>query len=94
MNVIKKINLPKKALKILVILLSADIFFVLLHLTHKVARLLDMFTTIRKDVFNISMDLGLAESFQYVKEYWIIILFAWLIFSTLKVKCLHKKQGY
>jgi len=81
MNIINRINLPKKSLNILVILLSADVFFVLLHLTHKIARLLDIGTTIRKDVFNISMDLGLAEAFQYVKEYWIVILLVWLIFK-------------
>ena len=78
-NKIKSIKWPNKALKFLVVLLSADLFFVLLHLTHKFARIFDLFTTIRTDIFNISQDLGLAESFQYVKEYWIIIFFAWLI---------------
>lgn len=74
-------GLPKKSINILVLFLSADLFFVLLHFVHKAARLFDMFTTIRNDVFNIYYDLTLAESFQYIKEYWIIVLFAWLIFK-------------
>ncbi len=78
---LKSVTFPKKSINILVLLLSTDLFFVLLHLAHKAARLLDMFTTIRNDVFNIYYDLTLAESFQYIKEYWIIILFAWLIFK-------------
>lgn len=78
---LKNLNFPKKSINILLLFLSADLFFVLLHLVHKAARLLDMFTTIRNDVFNIYYDLTLAESFQYIKEYWIIVLFAWLIFK-------------
>jgi hypothetical protein len=78
-QLLKRFAFPKKSMHILVLLLSADLFFVLLHLAHKAARLLDMFSTIRNDVFNLYYDLTLAESFQYVKEYWIIILFAWLI---------------
>lgn len=74
-------GLPKKSINILILFLSADLFFVLLHFVHKAARLFDMFTTIRNDVFNIYYDLTLAESFQYIKEYWIIVLFAWLIFK-------------
>lgn len=78
---LKNLNFPKKSINILLLFLSADLFFVLLHLVHKAARLFDMFTTIRNDVFNIYYDLTLAESFQYIKEYWIIVLFAWLIFK-------------
>ena len=78
---LKNLNFPKKSINILVLFLSADLFFVLLHFVHKAARLFDMFTTIRNDVFNIYYDLTLAESFQYIKEYWIIVLFAWLIFK-------------
>ena len=74
-------GLPKKSINILILFLSADLFFVLLHFVHKAARLFNMFTTIRNDVFNIYYDLTLAESFQYIKEYWIIVLFAWLIFK-------------
>ncbi|MBN8489060.1 MAG: hypothetical protein J0M20_15220, partial [Burkholderiales bacterium] len=32
------------------------------------------------DVFALYYDLSLGESFQYLKEYWIIIVFLWLIF--------------
>ncbi len=78
-TLLNKLNIPKQALKFLAILICADLFFIGLHLIYKVARLLDIGTTIRQDVFSIYYDLTLAESFQYVKEYWIIIIFAWLI---------------
>ena len=83
---LKKLKLPKKYINILILLLCTDLFFALLHITHKAARLFDLFSTIRNDVFNIYYDLTLAESFQYIKEYWIIILFIWLIFK--------KKQSF
>jgi hypothetical protein len=81
---LKKLKLPKKYINILILLLCTDLFFALLHITHKAARLFDLFSTIRNDVFNIYYDLTLAESFQYIKEYWIIILFIWLIFKKKK----------
>lgn len=80
-QMLNKFNLPNKSLKILVILVCADLFFILLHITHKLARIFNVFTTIQyNNAFNIYYDLTLAESFQYVKEYWIILFFAWLIF--------------
>lgn len=81
---LKKLEFPKKYINILILLLCTDLFFALLHIAHKAARLFDLFSTIRNDVFNLYYDLTLAESFQYVKEYWIIILFAWLIFKKKK----------
>jgi len=75
----KKIDVPRQYLPFLALLLSGDAFFALLHLTHKAARILDMGSIIRQDVFNLSMDLSLAESYQYVKEFWIVALLAWVI---------------
>lgn len=81
-TLLQKIDIPRQYLSFLALLLSGDAFFVLLHLTHKAARILNVGTTIRQDVFNLSMDLSLAESYQYVKEFWIIILLAWVIIKN------------
>lgn len=82
MNLIKKLNLPNQAIKILTLLLSADLFYILMYIISKVARVLDIGVIIRDDAFNLSKDLGISESFQYAKEFWIISLFAWLIYKN------------
>ncbi|MFN8433117.1 MAG: hypothetical protein U0V18_03810 [Anaerolineales bacterium] len=80
-NLFKKLNLPNKALKILTFLLMGDLFYIFLHLIHKAARHFDVFTVIRSNnAFAIYYDLSLGESYQYLKEYWIILVFLWLIF--------------
>lgn len=79
LRLLKTLNLGQKPIKLLIIFLATDVFFILLHITYKTARWFDLGTTIRNDQFSIYYDLTLAESFQYVKEYWIILLFAWLI---------------
>jgi hypothetical protein len=79
----KKLNLPNKALKFLTFLLMGDLFYISLHLIHKLARHFDLFTVIRSnDVFALYYDLSLGESYQYLKEYWIILIFLWLIFRN------------
>jgi hypothetical protein len=83
----KKLNLPEKHLTILVFLLAGDLFYILLHLIHKGARHFDLFTTIRMGVFGVHNELSLGESYQYLKEYWIMLIFIWLIFR-------HKQYFY
>jgi hypothetical protein len=87
LSVLKKLNLDQKPLKMLIIFLATDLFFIVMHVISKVARWFDLGTTIRDDQFNIYYDLTLGESFQYVKEYWMILFFAWLIFR-------HKQYFY
>jgi hypothetical protein len=87
MNMIKKIKLPNRAIKFLIILLSADFMYILLYVASKVANVLDIGAILQDKAFNIYQDLGIAESFQYAKEYWIVVLFAWMIFR-------HKKYLY
>lgn len=82
MNLIKKLKLPNQAIKILILLLSVDFFYILMYIISKVARALDIGVIIRDDAFNLSKDLGISESFQYAKEFWIILLFAWLIYKN------------
>ncbi|MBL8100053.1 MAG: hypothetical protein JNK81_12775 [Anaerolineales bacterium] len=85
MNILKKINLPNKAIKFLIFLLAGDLFYILLHLIHKGARHFDLFTLIRENLaFALYVDLSLGESFQYLKEYWILLIFVWLIFKHKK----------
>lgn len=81
-NLLQKVNLPNKAIKFLIFLLAGDLFYILLHLIHKGARHFDVFTVIRENLaFAVYMDLSLGESFQYLKEYWIVIIFLFLIFK-------------
>lgn len=80
---LNKLNLTPKNKRFLILLLTGDLFYILLHLIHKVTRHFDILTTIRaENVFALYYDLSLGESFQYLKEYWIIILFLWLIFKN------------
>ena len=78
-GLLDRLDPSRQFLPYLALLLSGDLFYLLLHLTHKTARLLDLFSTIRQDIFNLSLDLTLAESFQYVKEFWIVILLLWVM---------------
>ncbi len=81
MNLIKKLNLPNQGIKFLLLLLSGDFFYILMQIASKVARYLNIGGVIRDEAFSISRDLGLAESYQYTKEFWIFILFIWLIYK-------------
>lgn len=80
----KTIRLPNKSFKVLVLLLSTDLFFILLHIAHKIVRILNAYPLLEKDYFNIYLDLNVAEPFQYVKEFWIILLLGWMIFKGRK----------
>ncbi len=79
---LRKLQLDEKPRKMLYLFLMGDLLFIVLHIVSKIARMLDWGTTIRDGQFIIYYDLTLAESFQYIKEYWIILLFVWLIFKN------------
>lgn len=79
-NLLNRLKLDQKPRKTLYLFLLTDLFFIVLHITYKIARRFDIGTTIRDDQFSIYYDLTLAESFQYIKEYWIVLVFVWLIF--------------
>ena len=79
-TILKRLHLPNKAISLLILLIMGDLFYIGLHLAHKAARILNVFDTLQyNDVFALYYDLSLAESFQYIKEYWIVIIFLWLI---------------
>lgn len=82
MKKIQKLKFFERDLKVLLIFLSGDLFYFFLYLAHKAARLLDIGVAIRNPAFELTRDLGVPESYQYVKEFWIVILFAWFIYKS------------
>ena len=71
-----KVFRQKKTRKFLIILLAIDLFFVPIHFIHS-------FTdSLNSDFFNIKTDLGLAESFGYLK--WILCIF--LLYKLRKIE--------
>jgi len=66
-----KFNLEKNSSKFLLLLISADILFIFLHC-------LAYTGIIDNPLLYITVDRSAGEIFQYIKEYWIILMFAWL----------------
>ena len=62
---------------LLTALLAADLFFIVLHILYLLPA--DVFPFFQEEPFSIKRDAGVAESFQYVKQLWIIIIFLWLV---------------
>lgn len=70
-----------KALKsnqILIMFLLADLFFIFFHILHKAPYIDDWFPVFDNSSFAITRDLGMAEGFQYIKEYWVVLLLGFL----------------
>ena len=67
-----KLNMKKDHNKFLFLLLSADCLFIILHIFHDYT---GFFVDPR---YAISKDRGFGEIFQYVKEYWVSLIFFWL----------------
>lgn len=68
------LDIEKDSTKFFLLLISADIFFILLNIVY-------LFYDYRgsiNSIWSIETDRGLAESYQYVKEFWIILLLLWL----------------
>jgi hypothetical protein len=59
-------------------MLATDLFLILLHILRNLPGI-DLIPAIEKPPFSISADLGLGESFQYVKELWIALLLGALV---------------
>ena len=73
--------------QILILLLLTDGFFIFLHIMHKLPPVKAAIPLLRQQAFSISADLSMAESFQYIKEFWIALL---LIGFSIK----NKKTAY
>jgi len=67
-----KINLNNWSSRLLSLLLATDILFIALHVIYKTTDLT------RNSSFSLEMDRGYPEVFQYIKEYWIALLFLFL----------------
>jgi hypothetical protein len=60
----------------LLLLISADTVFVIVHLVHKLSPFLG------SSLYSLEADRGYSEIFQYVKTYWIVIMLAALWWRT------------
>ena len=54
--------------KLLIVLLAADLAFIVLHVLHVYTGLLP------SSLYSLSRDRGFAEFFQYTKEFWLALL--------------------
>lgn len=66
---------------LLLLLLAADFFFIVLHIIHQ-----RNIPVLRSPLYDIGTDRGYAEAYQYVKYFWILILFVYIIKRT---KCIN-----
>lgn len=69
----KKITRESKIF--LLLLFAADFLFLSLHIMHRAPPFKGIFPYFGNTSFSLFLDLGLPESYQYVKEFWIILLF-------------------
>lgn len=70
--------------QLLILLLLADLFFIFFHILHVAPD--EWLPFFSNDAFAVTEDLGMAEGFQYVKEFWIFLLLGLLALR-------HRKQG-
>jgi hypothetical protein len=70
----RKFNFQIHSGEFLLLLICADILFIILHGFHKFSGYIQIFSIFKKSAFSLDADFGVAESFQYVKELWIIVL--------------------
>ena len=71
-QVVMKLNLNNWSSRLLYLLLATDILFIALHIIYKTTELTS------NSSFSLEMDRGYPEIFQYIKEYWIALLFLFL----------------
>ncbi|MDJ0703373.1 MAG: hypothetical protein QNJ46_08840 [Leptolyngbyaceae cyanobacterium MO_188.B28] len=63
----------------LILLFSADLIFIFLHLLHVFSSIL------KNNLFSISIDFGYPEVYQYIKEFWMIILMFFIFFKSRQI---------
>jgi hypothetical protein len=80
-----KITLENTTLKFLILLISADFLFIAFHIAYLITTNETNIVAQSKSIFNLGKDMGLAETYQYVKEYWIAILLAYLAWTRREV---------
>jgi hypothetical protein len=62
----------RQARELLILLILADAGFIIAHLVRVNTPYLN------DPAFSLEMDRGYSEVFQYVKEFWLVVMFAWL----------------
>lgn len=78
------IDINKNNFKFLFLLILADLLFIFFHVGHLISSSGETLAEIGRSVFSLGKDLGLAESFMYVKEYWVILLLVFLAWTKKK----------
>lgn len=69
---ITQLRLGKWAVKLFYLFIATDLIFIVIHFIHKLTNLAP------GDLFSLQTDGGYSEIFQYIKEYWIALLFSFL----------------
>jgi hypothetical protein len=62
--------------QLLLLLLLADLFFIFFHILHLAPD--EWLPFFSNNAFAITEDLGIAEGFQYIQEYWVFLLLGFL----------------
>jgi hypothetical protein len=78
-------SIPRESKNFLLLLLAADFLFLGLHIMHRVPIFKGIFPYFGNTSFSLFLDLGLPEAYQYVKEFWIILLFILITIKTFKL---------
>ena len=81
---LKKLNIPTESRKIWLMLICTDALFVFLHVLHFFAPIREAFPVFDLNAFKITQDLSMSETFQYVKEFWIILLILGIVIFAKK----------
>ena len=69
-NIKMLLGVKEKNFKLLILLLLTDLIFILIHIVHQ----LDLLGMLSKELLSLAVDGSYAEVYQYIKEYWIILL--------------------
>lgn len=65
-------DINKNSNKLLILLILTDVIFVLAHILYSL-------NLVSNPLFSIERDFGYAEAYQYIKEYWIVLLLGLII---------------
>lgn len=69
-NIKSLLKIKEKNFKLLILLLLTDLIFILIHMAHQ----LNLFGMLSKELLSLTVDGSYSEVYQYIKEYWIILL--------------------
>jgi hypothetical protein len=67
-----KLDVKNYSIRLFYLLVATDLVFIILHIIHSYSGILS------NPRFSLELDRGYGELFQYLKEYWILLLFGFL----------------